>query len=59
MTINGFVFNYVGELVSHPENASLEILLSTEKELQKQQEYIKASRLRHLINSRIDLIVTE
>ncbi len=48
--IKGFVFNEIGDLIAQPEDPSLELLKTTLDLLYKQQSYIRASRIQHLIN---------
>ena len=48
--INGFMFNDIGDLISKPENYTRDILIETYDRLIKNAEYIRASRINHLIN---------
>lgn len=50
VNINGFVFNCIGDLISKPENTSLELLEKTLETLHSQGERIKASRIQHAMN---------
>jgi len=48
-----FKFNQIGDLISYPEDTSLAHLHKIHDDLIKQREYIKASRIQHLINVRL------
>ena len=48
--INGFMFNDIGDLISKPENYTRDILIETYDRLIENAEYIRASRINHLIN---------
>lgn len=48
--INGFMFNDIGDLISKPETYTKCILIETYDKLIKDAEYIRASRINHLIN---------
>lgn len=57
LTMAGFVFNiYTSELISKPHYCSMSLLLSVEENLNNSLEYIKASRIRHLIRGFHDVI---
>lgn len=48
--INGFVFNNIGDLVRSPEIYTKDLLIETYNKLISDREYIRASRINHLIN---------
>ena len=48
--INGFVFNDIGDLIRFPETYSKDLLIETYNKLISDAEYIRASRINHLIN---------
>lgn len=48
--INGFVFNDIGDLIRVPETYSKDLLIETYNKLISDREYIRASRINHLIN---------
>ena len=50
MTVNGFVFDLIGNLVSTPDKYTVSDLGITLNELYKMKQYISASRIQHLIN---------
>jgi hypothetical protein len=50
-TLNGFTFNYVGDLVGEPEGYTLDELKDVHYALTQDREYISASRIQHLINT--------
>ena len=47
LEINGFTFNWVGDLIGKPETVTRELLETTLTALHKQGEHIKASRIQH------------
>lgn len=47
--VNGFVFNLIGELISKPEQPSLQLLQDTADTLTAMNEHISSSRVRELI----------
>ena len=49
-TVNGFTFNYLGELEGEPEGYTMDDLNDTYQHLISDREYISASRIQHLIN---------
>lgn len=54
MQINGFVFNSLGDLIAEPKNPTMEILKKSMKELNSKGETIKASYIKHRIETDTD-----
>lgn len=48
--IHGFTFNLIGDLVATPKHYTLQQLKELHEKLIEEREYIRASRINHLIN---------
>lgn len=57
--VNGFIFNDIGDLIGQPENPSLELLRETHRQLMKDCEFIRASRIGHLLRAAGDVYPVE
>lgn len=52
--MNRWHFSPTGELLDYPSDASLLELFILRSELFEEREYISASRVNHMINSKLD-----